>query len=297
MSLRDVLDEIAVHKKAHLWLLPPLLESVASSREVAPPKADTWFSVSRVPTMCPRALVMASRLALPLSDDIDAQSRWSMDRGTALHSVMRERWLGPTGWLYGGWQCPACAQLHGGDGKSTWSVVLVNAVPLPEKCERCGHAGSHHEPFHFIEPNMVNAELRVRGRSDGFLRMPAYGFEIMDLKFTSRLDLVRVAARPADVAQVNWYLDGSGLRTGRLVYVDPGSKEVAKSMIEHKVDFDAALMHSEKEKVRVTREALGNPAKAVPACPYGGKSPYGQCNCVEMAVLWTRHGARSGARS
>jgi len=271
-----------------------MLESLSSSREVEPPGAESWFSVSRVSTMCPRSLVMASRLGIPFADDLDAQARWSMDRGTAMHAVFQERWLGPSGWLFGGWSCPECAKLHGGDGKDRWSVRLENAVPLPARCERCGHPSGRHDPFRFVEPYGMDSQLRVRGRSDGFLKLPGRGFEVMDLKFTARLDLVRFAPKPDHVSQIYWYLDAFSLRTGRLVYVDPGAKKVEEAMVEHTVNFDPNVMQREKEKVRVAREALRDNSKSVPPCPYGGKLAYGECPCVEVEVLWASAGNQSG---
>jgi len=286
--LKDVLDEIAINREAHRWLLPPLLESLAHSREVPPPKHDTWFSASRVPTMCPKALVLTARMGLPMADNTDARARWSMDRGSALHAMFQSYWLGPTGWLLGGWACRACSKLHGGVGEDRWSIVLENAVPLPERCDRCGAVPRRQEPWQFVEPYAADNELRVRGRTDGFLRMPSRGFEVMDLKFTARLDLIRVAPKADHVAQLHWYLGASSLKTGRIVYVDPGAKSVEEAMVEHPVAFDARLMHQEKEKVRATREALSDERRPVPACPYGGKGAYGECPCVEVAVLWAR---------
>jgi hypothetical protein len=291
MTLRDVLDEIARARKAHEHLLPLLMEELPSSRLVPPPNADSWLSVSRVPSVCPRALVIASRLGLQLSDDIDTKGRWLMDRGSAMHTVFQALWLGPMGWLKGGWVCPHCAHLHGGVGEDRWSVRLENAVVLPECCERCGAAWRRQDPFAFVEPYSAHPEpLKVKGRNDGFLCLPACGIEVMDLKFTTRLDLVRETPNPEHVEQVQWYMDTEKLRSGRIVYVDPGAKLVENAMVEHRVNFSIELMNKQKEKVRAIREALKESSRPVPACPYGGEGTYRECNCVEMEVLWVRAG-------
>jgi len=291
MSLREVFDEIAEARKAHEWLLPMLLEELASSRQVEPPKHDSWFSVSRVPVACPRALVMISRLGLPMTDNLTPKNRWAMDRGSAIHSVFQERWLGPMGWLKGGWVCSYCAHMHGGKDQDLWSVRLENAVFLPEKCEKCEKKWNRFEPFSFVEPYSGHqAPIKVRGRNDGFLCLPGCGIEVMDLKTTSRLDLVKLAPKPDHVEQVQWYLDAEKLHRGRIVYMDPGAKTIEASIVEHKIEFDPQLMHRQKERVIALRKALKDEARPVPRCPNGGKGPYGDCDCVEVALLWARTG-------
>lgn len=291
MSLSRLFDEVRRARKAHEWLLPMLLDELSTSREVEAPKHDSWFSVSRVPLACPRAMVMISRLGLPMSDIRTPHSRWTADRGTAMHIVLRDLWLGPMGWLRGGWACPHCSYLHGGENQDRWSIKLSNSVTLPKKCERCDKPWRREEPFTFIEPFSVHPDpLLVRGRNDGFLMLPACGVEVWDLKSTTRLDLVREKPKPDHVEQLQWYLDYEKLRSGRIVYVDPGAKRLEDAMVEHRVSFDAELMHRQKEKVRGIREALRDPEKAVPRCPTRGEGPYGKCDCVEVEDVWARSG-------
>lgn len=291
MTLRDLLEEASQVRKSNEYLLPLILGELATSRQVDPPKHDSWFSVSRVPLSCPRAMVMISRLGLPLSDDRTPKDRWPADRGTAMHMVFRELWLGPMGWLRGGWACPYCGYLHGGENQDRWSIRLNNSVFLPQRCERCDKPWRREEPFAFIEPYSVHAApLLVRGRSDGFLALPACAIETLELKNTSRLDLVKDKPNDDHVEQLQWYLDSEKLRSGRIVYVDPGAKRLEDAMVEHRVNFNAELMHRQKEKVRGIREALKDPTKAVPRCPTRGKSTYGECDCVAVEVLWARAG-------
>jgi len=118
VGIGTLFDDIREERQSNEWLLPILMENLGSRREVDAPGPDTWFNASKAPTLCPRALVMASRMKVPLVDESDAQGRWRMDKGTALHAVVQERWLGPLGWLLGGWRCPACAHVHGEDTES-----------------------------------------------------------------------------------------------------------------------------------------------------------------------------------
>jgi hypothetical protein len=205
--------------------------------------------------------------------------------------VLQERWLGPMGWLKGGWTCNMCSYMHGGENQDRWSVKFDNAVFLPKQCERCKTKWNRFEPFGFVEPYSGHEEpLLVRGRNDGFLCLPGCGVEIMDIKTTSRIDLVKRAPRKDDVEQVHWYLDNEKLHRGRLVYVNPGAKAIEDAFVEHKVVFDPQLMQGQKEKVIGIRKAIKEKSSRIQRCPYGGKSPYGECNCVEVEKLWRRTG-------
>ena len=290
MTFREVFDEIQQARKDNEWLLPILLEEMATSREVPAPKHDSWFSVSKVPATCPRAIIMIAQMGIPMSDSIEARNRWHMDRGSAMHSAFQERWLGPMGWLKGGWTCPMCGYMHGGVGQNRWTVRLDNAVKLPEKCQRCKTKWNRFEPFGFVEPYCEHPEpLWVKGRNDGFLCLPGRTIEIMDLKTTTRIDLVKRAPRPGDVEQVQWYLEREKLAQGRLIYVNPGAKEIEDGLVEHLVIFDPKLMHQQKEKVLGIRKAIKDRSRP-PHCPTDRKGTYGECDCVEVEKLWRSSG-------
>ena len=302
MTIFDVMEDVREERKANKWLLPVLLEGLNSSRSVDPPGPDTWFSISKLPTLCPRAMVMIYRMQIPMVDAPDAQMRWRMDKGTAIHSVLQEMWLGPQGMLLGGWRCPRCGHVHGADKNSNppfwvadpnaW-VTPQSSVPMPQECERCRLKWHPMNRFYYVEPWVVDTNLLVRGKTDGLLKLPAHYAEFLDIKTTADLKWVRNAPRDTDVAQLQWYMGLSNCRRGRLLYVDPGAKRVEESMVEHLISFDAELMHREKEKVRALRKILADKTKPIPPCPYGGKLSFGECLCVEVAVLWASHGGRA----
>jgi hypothetical protein len=302
MGIADVMRDVKAQRKASEWLLPMLVEDLGDRREVDPPGPDTWFSISKVPTLCPRAIIMACRMGVPLVDEFDHNARWRMDKGTAMHSVIQELWLGPRGWLLGGWRCPGCAHVHGEDKETTppfwiagtW-VTPQSSVAMPVICEKCKFKNHPMDPFQYIEPWVFDPHVRVRGRTDGLLKLPGHYGEFLDIKTTGDLTYVKSAARATDVMQLQWYMGPSKCRRGRLLYVNPGVKRLEEAIVEHKVEFDPASMGKEKEKIRGLREVLEDKNKAIPPCPYGGKSPFGECSCVEVAMLWASHGSRPGA--
>lgn len=307
--LKHVFDKLREVRKENEWLDRVIEQGLHSERKVRPLKADSWLSVSRVPTMCTRAEVMASVLEVPLTDERNAQDRWRADRGTALHKVFQELWLAPMGYILGGWRCPYCAHIHGcrddpDDPVVPYKVWLDTAVPCPKRCERCGKEWRRQEPFQYIEPWSVDRQLKVRGRIDAILKLPGYYPEVADLKSTHFIGTEKrpwsVVRKPrlTDVKQLHWYMDSTMCRRGRIIYMDPSAEYVEDALVEHKVSFNPSLMHKEKEKVRGLRKALETPKeeteeespRRLPDCPNDRKLYGRDCACVEMESLWASTG-------
>jgi hypothetical protein len=302
VGLFDLVDKVHAVQQEHQNLHPLLTEFLYDSSTKKIPGPDDWLPASGVPTWCPRWHVMAWRLGHRESvRELDAQSRWAMDRGTALHRTFQELWMGPMGWILGGWRCPHCGHLHTSGSEPNKPEPLIdgwkspvtpkNAVVMPERCETCDHKSSKFDPFRFEEPWCRNEAERVRGPCDGILNLPAHAIEFFDLKTTSGLKWVRKEPRIKDVIQLHWYMDTYDIRRGRIVYINPGEKRFEDAVVEHVFSFDTNLMTREKRKIRGLREALKEESRPVPACPYGGKLPYGDCACVELAVTWASRGS------
>lgn len=300
MGLGDIVEAVRTLQDERHWVHPLIMEQLNRTEIKKAPGPTDWLGISRIPTWCPRAHVMAYRMDLPLVDQVDPIGFWRMDRGTAMHMVIQELWLGPTGFFLGGWQCPKCANIHGTDEAGV--VTFQSAVPMPEKCAKCGTENGKWTRFRFVEPAVADTELWVRGNSDGLLHLAPHPVEVLDIKTTDDIDKVitrrdgtvipsiRECPKPDHVVQLQWYLDYSGCRNGRLLYVALGAKDIADAMVEHPVVYDPKLMHAEKEKVRVIRQALQDPTRPVPDCPTQGKGIYGECSCVEVAVFWASRG-------
>ncbi len=299
MGFGDVIEEIDQIRKGHNYLHGILAEHLAVyNPNKKMPGPDDWLGASKVPLHCPRFHVMAYRMGITnLIDEYDIEARWRMDRGTSIHRIFQELWLGPLGWMYGGWRCPRCAKLHVSreltKEENHGGFVLVTpetAIPMPEVCKACDHKSNKFDPFQYVEPWTRNYELKVWGPVDGILMLPGHSLEFFDLKTTKSLKWVRREPRPHDVKQLHWYMDAYDIRRGRLIYLDPGALKFEDAMVEHIITFDPQLMHEEKEKIRGLREALKNPLRPIPACPYGGKIPFGDCKCIELEVFRSRAG-------
>lgn len=303
MSIRDVVRGLRQARVEHRWLVPNLIEHMVDVRVVDPPGPEDWLSASSLPSLCPRMAVMAHRLKAKLVEERKPQDRWVLDRGTALHVMVQELWLGPMGSLLGGWRCPACAHVHGMDPtRNDGSVSMQSAVPLPKKCQADGCKFESHKwgRFTFVEPQMRHDLLKVRGQCDGIIHMPPHAYEVLDLKNTQpkteeQREKLRDSPRHEHIVQLHWYMDQCASQRGRLLYMDPGAIKIEDAFYEHQVKFDGKLMEAEKEKVRALRQALADEATPIPECPTSRKTSWGaECACVEVEVLWARRRAGLG---
>lgn len=279
-----------------LAIIPKMFASVPKTKEtlITP---DIWLGPSTVSGMCPRAFVMSAVMELPLIKVESLQSRWTMDRGTVLHQLIQDMWLGRARMILGGWKCDDCGHIHGIDiedstpvgsgheGEDTVvdKVTLRSAIPMPYKCEKCGMEPRWRHGFSYVEPMVYDLPLRISGYVDGIIRIPDQNrLELIDIKGTSKKALARLRQRGPyleHVIQVGWYLSMMGLSRGRVIYVARDEEDVSKAFLEKPVALDEKLMAQEKEKIRVLREEVKKKEPSIPTCPHGGQRPWGPCEC------------------
>jgi hypothetical protein len=297
-------SEIKEELKRDDAVLPRLLNNLYSVTEKPFPGPHGIIGISKVGTWCARAHVMGYRMGINGVDEIDATAAWRMDRGTAMHSAFQEMWLGPLGILRGGWRCPKCAHVTGGvPGERGVTVNFDSAVLMPEKCEGCSQKNGKWSRFSYVEPEVrFDAPFFLWGKLDGLIRLMPKPEEVLDIKTSENLDRpftrthpdgsvahspsLREAPKLDHVKQLHWYMDAGGYKNGRIIYINPGATNPGDGIAEHTVVFNPKMMHEQKEMVRGLRQALEEKDRPVPACPYDGVGSYGQCNCVQMEVLW-----------
>lgn len=296
---------VAEQLRPELWLQPRIMEALVGTREIYI-KPDMWLSPSVLAGWCPRAWVMAYRMGIPMIDEVGPNNKWWMDGGSVHHKLFQEWWMGPAKIIKGGWECPSCLNVVGYDADDKVSVhthgeTIVNkvtpksAVLCPDKCPSCGYKANWRKPFNYIEPLLYDLDMRIVGWSDGILDWGQFDDELWDLKTKASTDgmgWVREAPDENNVIQINWYLELAKMQHGRLVYVDRASKHLTDAFIEHPLEHDPLLMAKEKEKVSAFREATKNPESSLPACPYGGRTRFGPCQCRDLASAWKDFGSR-----
>jgi hypothetical protein len=305
MGLGDLIREVKSVRQQGAFLLPVLTEQLYSRREVQL-KKDTWFSPSQISHMCPRTYAIAWKLGLPLVDEFMPNNRWWMDLGTAMHSLMQDIWGGEGGWLIGGWRCSECGHKHGIDpddkveamshGESEPDKVTVkSAIYEPKVCEKCGMKPGWRRGFSYIEPMLYNLDLKVCGWCDGIMVLPGQPAELIDFKTTASPYWIRNKPNKDHVTQLSWYLDMANMTRGRIIYIDRTAKNLEDAIIEHPFILDKKMMAEQKEMIHGVREVFKAPKeeRSIPACPDGGRGPFGPCDCTELEYLWKSHGARS----
>lgn len=269
---------IEVAPRVHL--VPTILRGLVLDKTIVI-TPGMWIGVSALHDLCPRAYTIAFRMGAGLHRRWEAKHRWAADRGTALHLMVQEQWLGSTGKILGTWRCRHCFAPHG-------DHTVAGAVPRPGVCSGCGA-----EKFRFEEPLVQDNDLLIRGAVDGILDLENVR-EVLDIKWTGNLYPVASAPRASDVTQINCYMALAGLDRGRLLYMDSSAKTPEKAMIEHRVTLDHGLVTRVKEKVCALREALKAPETEanLPPCPVGGRGTYGPCACAGLEDAWATHGPR-----
>jgi len=130
---------------------------------------DDYYHPSRIHDMCPvaefwlrirRPPVLIEEPNLPLSLMAAA--------GTQAHNFFQDRVLGPAGILWGSWECPKC----GAEFEKTF---------LPGKCPECSC-----NRLQYLEPQVLSHEHKIRGHSDGIIRIPSLDDMILEMKSKSR---------------------------------------------------------------------------------------------------------------
>lgn len=276
------------------WRIHPLLMTFLTKTKEINLDSEMWFGPSVIAGMCSRAYVLAHIMGVPLLRDFSPNNYWSMDHGTVLHEMMQSMWLGPMGVLKGGWKCSECAHVYGldpndrneifgHDGKPIVEKVTVNSsITRPETCEACGMEPGWRRNFIYVEPIAYDLELKVAGWTDGLISVPYDEDELIDIKSCKASALRGIKKRGPyveHVRQLMWYLEMTGIRRGRLVYIARGEEDFAKAIVEVRVDLDEEVMAKEREKVCDIRQALREEKPKLPPCPNGGRRPWGPCEC------------------
>ena len=308
MGLGDLIREVKQVRDRGAFLLPVLVEQLYERNEIHL-REDMWFSPSQLSHMCPRAYAMAWKMDLPLVNEFMPDNKWWMDFGTAMHMLMQDIWGGDGGWLEGGWQCTECGHKHGIDPddnveavshgtKEPDKVTIKSAIRKPERCEKCGMKPGWRRDLTYVEPMLYDLDLKVCGWCDGIMILPGQPAELIDFKTTASPYWIKKKPNIQHVKQLSWYLDMAGMTRGRIIYIDRTAKLLEDAIIEHSFFLDRKMMAEQKEMVRGVRKVFQAPKSepSIPACPDGGRGPFGPCDCSELEHLWAAHGARLGAK-
>lgn len=174
-----------------------------------------WLHASSLYTLCTRQHAIIRENAPSLDSEAIVEStptprRVIYDVGKATHYAVRNKYLGPSGLLYGAWKCRQC------------QAVVESTMP-----ERCGCGGE----FRYKETVFRNDELKILGAPDGRLvrcpnempiscATPLIGMGILEIKSKEgALFKMIQAPEPAHCFQAQIYMWLTGLRWAIVLYV------------------------------------------------------------------------------
>jgi hypothetical protein len=193
----------------------------------------SYLRASGIPSLCAREEVLCTLNKIVRRDTVDVGLNLTFLHGTALHWAVQNELLGPSGVLYGTWECLGCLKRYGeyidGARPEDWSR------PMPKVCLKCeSHA------FRFIEHKFVDHALRLTGHSDGFLVLPGLqGMGILEVKSIGERGGREIKQVPqiAHMVQTHIYMMFTGFKWGKILYWQKAESGLG-SLVEHHIDRD-----------------------------------------------------------
>lgn len=200
-----------------------VVERVISARPVRPRSDRFWPSSINSPYGCDRkeALSRIERIFTDKTTDDVSKGRYG-DIGTAIHSVVQDQYLGPSGVLFGRWRCPSCHRISPtmsvypkGDYCQQWVTVqntdpntqerslLVQEEKVSVACadfQKMAEADGR-PAWLYAELRVFDQALNISGRVDGIILGPDKTWFTLELKTVSPNVFAGLQPETASVAR------------------------------------------------------------------------------------------------
>jgi len=246
---------------------------------IPPLGEDDWLRVSSIGGICPREEVLCAKENVIRRDVISPDLGMVFEMGHAIHWVMQNRILGPTGRLVGSWRCTWCGEVYGSfkDGM----------VTCPERCERCGAiAGGEPRPngkpdksvkanaFFYEEQWVGDYKYKIGGHSDGFFvdgdpeNYKKDDVVVLEFKSASDKSFYKYVSAPdfMHVIQCQCYMWLTGFRRAKIIYVNK-AKFGMDSIKQHDVKYDPETVTKIQSAIKEIRAGIvGGPVPGRKAC-------------------------------
>lgn len=185
---------------------------------------EDYIHASDLYGLCSRKAVLVKEPDVDLAPRVIAPAlRITFDIGRAVESLLRLKYLGPMGVLYGDWRCVVCQALATGK--------------MPKQCAGCGR-----KRFDYVERTVRNEEYKVVGNLDGMELHPAYGLGVLELK-TIDGQLFKLLKQPQaeHIFRTHVYMWLSGLKWARILYVSKAMEKVSP-LKEYFLSYDPKVV-------------------------------------------------------
>jgi len=237
-------------------------------RSVSPLLPGGWLRVSSIGKMCPREEVLCSRGQVVREDNISSDLGMVFEIGHAIHWLMQNRIMAPTGLLLGRWRCTWCGEVYGS--------YEEGLALRPESCLRCGAVAEdpprvegrpdpsvRGEAFLYVEQWIGNHDYLIGGHPDGFMvdGDPAdfTDDDVVLLEFKSASSRSYYAYKKSPdfmhVIQCQVYMWLTGYRRAKVIYIDKGTYGMA-AIAQHDLDYDPEIVERVKEAIEGVHKGI-----------------------------------------
>ena len=184
---------------------------------------DGFVRASDLFDLCSRQRALQRQYNVVTVEQPSPSLRLIFDIGSAMHDMIRDKYLGPMQILYGDWRCRRCS-------------ALVTGL-MPKFC-RCGPRAV----FTYDERLIRDPEWKIKARLDGQIINPMRGKGVLEIKSVDgkMFDALR-APLPEHVFRTVVYQWLTGLQWGVVLYAAKSMK-FPSSFKDFVVPYDASVI-------------------------------------------------------
>lgn len=201
-------------------------------------KFEDFYHPSQIYDMCVLQEYYRRKYKVDSVDETDFFMRLMAGAGTAAHKHFQEHVFGPAKVLVGSWTCAKCGNDLGED------------CLMPDKCMFCGAYRPH---ILYKEIEVLDKELKIRGRVDGVLALEEDCLLEMKTKGDKSFDSISKPTRK-ELFQVNIYMHLLDLNECMFTYINRDSYDF-KFIVAKK---DASIVNEVLTKIDTIETAVQN---------------------------------------
>ena len=272
-------------------------KALRERRSIPPMSEDSWIRVSSVGGMCAREEVLCAKHNVTREDIFDGYVGINFQIGNAIHWMMQNKVLAPTGKIIGSWRCTYCGETYGSRSSKL--------VPRPESCLRCGAIagdaprldnrpvdGVQSNAFLYVEEWLGDSEYKIGGSPDGqlvFGDASEYSLDdIVMLEFKSANDRNFFKYKNAPdfmhAIQTQVYLWLTGYKRAKIIYFNKNCSPADQTPFhEHDFDYDPEVIERVKGMIVQIREGVaGGSVPSRTVCEMRSCFRAGKCQVADI---------------
>ncbi len=245
-------------------------------QRVEPPTEETlYLRASSLATMCARKAVLCGIHKVDDVREDNVDTLYNFDIGSGMHYAMQNLVLPIVGVIRGCWRC-ACGRRYGKqEAGRPW---ISFAIARPEECP-CGYPEMTYEEY-----TVRDAEHCTGGHMDGLLEVPERpDLGVLEIKSIGANGARKVKEAPQldHVVQIQTYLWLTGLKWGRVLYLDKSVFGWDKGAVEHHIERDEEMIEGVKSLLMSVKRGLSLQILPDKVCAHRGCERAQACCVLE----------------